>query len=446
MNRRKDILYSSGNISASLTGAVFSTYIIFFYVDVLKMPAHLIGLAMAIYGIWNAINDPLLGQLSDKTRSKWGRRIPYVLFGALPFVISFILVWAPPVKLLGGNITSMFIYFISIVFFYDTLYTLVIINWTSLFPEMYKTQEERTRVSMYRQIFGIIGNIFGVAMPPILYSAIGWPAMGVFFGILTLIFLGLSLCGSKEDKAHSQSAGLPLFEALKTILSNKSFLTYVVASMFLQFTFITIQAVLPFYAKYIIGIEGFQVSALLGVIFIMAMFWVGFWRRIANKKGSKQTMISAIILYGLALIPFWFINGFIGAVITAALLGIGLAGVIILLDIFISDIVDEDELKTGTRREGMYFGMNGFMVRIAISIQSVIMGLMLAKSGYNAQLPIGSQPASAILGIKLLLVVIPLAALVFSVLFYRSYPLYGDKLMEVKSKLQLRHDNKNIGG
>lgn len=164
-----------------------------------------------------------------------------------------------------------------------------------------------------------------------------------------------------------------------------------------------------------------------------------------NKAGSRNTIVLAAILYRLALIPFWFVKSYTGAVITAGLLGVGLVGLIVLLDVLLSDVIDENELKTGTRREGMYFGINGFMVRIGISLQSVIMGLVLSLSGYNAKLPVESQPAGTFLGIKFLLVVIPLVSLIFAILFYRLYPLHGDKLRGVKERLQALHD-RNISG
>lgn len=444
MEKGKSILYSSGNLAASLTASAFSTYITYFYVDVLKMPPSMIGLGMGIYGIWNAINDPLLGQISDRTRSRWGRRIPYILFGSIPFAIAFILVWMPPLKLIGNSIALMFAYFMTMIFLYDGFYTLVIINWTSLFPEMYKTQEERTRVSGYRQVIGIVANMIGVALPPILYKYIGWAAMGISFGLLSLLSLGLSLLGSKEDPAYSEGGGLSLIQSLKATFSNKSFLAYVIGAMFLQFTFVMLEAGMPFYAKYVLKVEGIKVSILLAAIFIVAIFFVGMWGKLANKKGSKYTIILSSIVYGLALIPFWFIKTFLWAVITAGLVGVGLAGLMILLDVMISDIVDEDELKTGSRREGMYFGINGFMVRLGISVQSVLMGFVLTVSGYNSKVSVDAQPASALAGIRSLLTIVPVVSLIFAVLFFRMYPLYGKRLEEVKSKVARLH--KRDGG
>lgn len=443
MSRRKSILYSSGSLAAALAMSAFSTYVIFFYVDVLKMPAELIGLGMAISGIWNAINNPLFGQISDRSHWKMGRRIPYIRFGSLPLALVFILVWTPPLKWLGQNINLMFAYFMSVIFLFDTLYTVVILNWTSLFPEMYKSQEQRTKVSAIRQIFGIVGNIIGIAVPPLLYGTIGWTAMGVSFAVLTLVSLITSLFGSKEDSTYSTDEGLSMWAAIKATFQNKAFLTYVFGAMFLQFTFVMLQAGFPFYAKYVLHVSGLKVSIMLGTIFIVALFFVNMWAKVANKKGSKYTIILCSILYGLALIPFWFVTGFIGAVITAALIGFGLAGLMILLDVLLSDTIDEDELRTGARREGMYFGINGFMVRLSVTFQSVIMGSLLAMSGYNANLPVEAQPLSAIMGIKSLITIIPLISLIGAVAFFKMYPLHGQKLQEVKKQVELLHQRRN---
>lgn len=441
MSRGKNVLYSSGNLAASLAMSAFSTYVIFFYVDVLKMPAQLIGLGMAISGIWNAINNPLFGHISDRSHWKRGRRIPYIRFGSLPLVLAFILIWTPPLNWLGQSTNLMFAYFMSVVFLFDTLYTVVIINWTSLFPEMYKSQEQRTKVSAIRQSFGIVGNIIGIAIPPLLYGSIGWPAMGISFAVLTLVSLITSLLGSKEDTIYTASDGLSMWAAIKATFQNRAFLTYVFGAMFLQFTFVMLQAGFPFYAKYVIRVSGLKVSIMLGTIFISALFFVNMWAKVANIKGSKYTIILCSILYGLALIPYWFVTGFVGAVITAALIGIGLAGLMILLDVLLSDAVDEDELRTGARREGMYFGINGFMVRLSVSFQSVIMGSILTMSGYNANLPVESQPLSAIMGIKSLITIIPIISLIGAIAFFRMYPLHGQKLQDVKNKVELLHQS-----
>jgi GPH family glycoside/pentoside/hexuronide:cation symporter len=308
---------------------------------------------------------------------------------------------------------------------------------------MYKTQEERTRVSAYRQVLGLVGTLIGTALPPILYSLIGWGAMGIVFAGLTLVTILMSLLGSKEDMSYSEAESLPLFQSLKATIKNKSFLTFVLGYTFIEFTILMLQTVMPFYSKYVLGVEGFKVSIIHGVLIIVSIFFVIPWSRAANKRGSKRTMLISIVLYGIGMIPFWFVKGYIGAVAVAAFVGIGLAGIIILIDVFISDIVDEDELKTGVRREGMYFGINALFIRLAISAQSIIMGFVLKSTGYDPDLGVGHQPLSAITGLKLLLTFIPLITVVFAFICYKFYPLDGKKLEDVKEKVHVLHTKSN---
>jgi len=439
MNKKNGILYSSGGIGSSLLISVFASFLVFFYVDHLKMPADWIGIAMLVYGIWNAVNDPLFGHISDKTRTKHGRRKPYILWGTVPLVVVFALVWTPPFNVLT-TVAWRMVYFFLIIAIFDTLYTIVILNWSALFPEMFKTQKERTDISAVRLVFSIIGNILGVALPPLLYTTIGWQMMGIVFGVIGLISLALSYIGSKEDPTYSEGESLPMGKALVETFKNRSFVIYVAAAFFLQLTFVLIQGGIPFYCKYVLQIpEGFQVSLVLGMIFISAMVFALMWTRLINKHGSKKIFIIAIGMFALALIPYWFIHGLMGGIIAGIFLGVGLSALMILLEVMISDVIDEDELKTGTRREGMYYGVNGFVVRIAIAIESLLLGYILKLSGYDANIAANAQPASAVVGIKSLVTLVPFVACVIVFLIISRYPLYGERLENLKEKMHAKH-------
>lgn len=433
-------LFSLGNLASSLTAAAFATFIQFFYVDHLKVSAMLIGTGMLIYGVWNAINDPILGHISDRTRTKMGRRTPYVRYGMLPFSIAFLLLWLPTDKWFGGDKTALFVYFMIAIFIFDGLYTMVFLNWTALFPEMYQEGKQRTIVSAKRQILGIVGNILGVAIPPILYGTIGWAAMGIGFAVITFTSMAFGLKSFEEDPSYVEAGSLKLVDAIAATFKNYSFVIYVLAALFLQFTFVMLQGILPFYVKYVLRASEGQTSVVLGVIFIIAATSVYFWSCIANRIGSHKTMMISTALYGVCLIPFWFVSNFMGGVIAAAFLGIGLAGLMVLLDVLLSDTIDEDELRTGLRREGMYFGVNALLVRLGISLQAIIMGYTLTKTGYVPGMKVQSE--SAILGMKMLISIIPIVAIVVALFFLFFYPLKGKHLEEMRRALNQKHDKK----
>lgn len=412
------ITYSGGNFSVNLMAQMFATYVVFYYVDHLGVKPALIGLAMVIHGIFGAILNPLIGYISDNTRSKWGRRVPYIAFGMIPLAAAFTMIWIPIVAT-----SSLFWYFLIVVLLYDFFYILVVLNWTSLFPEMFTKLKDRTSASSWRQMIGIIGMILGVALPPIIYGAIGWAAMGVLFGCLSLIFLAISLLGSKEPKQTRTAAHtIPLFQALRYTFTNKAFVTYVIGSFFVQLTFALLPAAIPFFTKYVLlNKDDTFNTILLGSIFVIAMPMVYVWGLVTNKYGTRKTIMAAAALYMVALIPFAFVTGSVGAVITTACVGLCLAGLIVLLDVLIAEIVDDDEKRTGERREGMYYGMNGFIMRWGVSLQAVIMSGILEGTGYNADIAV--QPDATVFGIRMMLSGIPVICLLIGILFYYFYPL-----------------------
>jgi len=426
------LAYSLGSLGAAVPGQAFSAYAVFFYADVLKLPALWVAtIGMTIYGIWNAFNDPLLGYLSDRTSTRWGRRIPWMAGGLLPLVVFFVLVWTPPA--LGPR--ALFAYFVVIIFLYDFFFTLVVLNWTSLFPEMFPSLKERAVVSAWRQIFGNLGLILGVALAPALYSSLGWAGMGVVLGVITGAALGISLLGSREDPSL-RGEPLPLGPALRYTLANRSFLTFVFTSLAVQFAFVVLLASLRFYTKYVLGLSEGQHTIMLLACFLVVFILLHPWGRVTVRLGPRRAMMLGIVVFGLALLPAWVVSDFLGGVLFTSLLGLGLPALMLLLDVLIADVIDEDELRSGARREGMYFGVNALVMRLGISLQGLVMGAVLTATGYDPHLAV--QPPSALWGLRFLMGGVPLVAMALAFLGMVLYPLDGERLAAVKAGIARR--------
>ena len=427
-SRKSKIAYSVGSLSAALSYQAFAAYIAYFYERIVGLSVDYFSLAWAIYGVWNAINDPLAGFISDRTRTRWGRRIPYMVFGAVPLGIFFALVWSPPT---GSAQFYIFVYATTMMCLFDGLYTFVILAWTSLFPEMYPSKEERGEVSGYRLIFSIVGLILAFLFPPIIGEKYGWWVMGIIMGGITALGVLISVAGSAENLERlKKQEELPLKEGIITTLKNKPFLHFVFANLSVQYSYTLAAAVLPLYAELVLGLSQAMVGLPLLVIILVAMFSVPLWNYLYKKTDGRRTLIFASVILGISLIPYLFINTFTEAIIIGIPTGVGLGGTLFISDPLISETIDYDEYLTGKRREGAYYGMNALIIRLAVVMSAVTLGVVQNSTGFVPGTPI--QPPSAIYGIRLLVSVFPLIGVICAIIAIKGYSIRRAELEKLR--------------
>ncbi len=432
---RQRWLYSIANLGNVIPYQAVGAVILFYYTDVKHLPATWASVVMTIYAFYNAFNNPLIGYFSDKTKSRWGRRIPYMLFGMLPEAVFFAFLFFAPFD--GRQNPGALVAWFSVgLFFWEGLATAVSTGYYSLLPEMFKTYEERTDVAARMNIVQTVGLLLATALPSAMAGWMGWPAMGLCLAVVAAAAMYAaipSMMGIKGEVAKSEES-LPLAPALKATLVNRSFLTVTIAQTMRFFATGTLTTGMMFFVKYAVGLDPGTTSVALATAFVAAGLAMWPWRMILGRRYCARTnLLIAYSLTAVAVVPLAFVKDFVGLVLASAFVGVALAGLILMGDVILAEVIDEDEVKTGKRRAGMYFGMNSLITTLSSALVSVVFGLLLPAFGYNTALDV--QPASVGTGFRIFLTVPPATGSLLAVLSLLYYPLHGERLENVKAAL-----------
>ncbi|WP_282847601.1 MFS transporter [Microbacterium oxydans] len=427
--RAQTIAFGASGFPTQLMAQTFSAFVVYFYVSHLAVPATGVAIAMIAHGVLNAVLNPLVGTISDRLRTPWGRRIPWIGLGIVPLVVAFALVWMPPEL----PVTGLIIWFLVVVAVYDVAFVVVVLNISALFPEIFRTTEERARGNVPRQIFAILGMVLGTAGAPALYGAIGWPGMAMALGAVCLVLLVWSFLGgmierrTPETSADSSSPDKPSEamrwgDQLTYTFRNRAFVPYVLGSLFVQTSIAVILAAVPFYVRYSLHAPEGEGSLLLGAIFVTAIPSIVLWSAVVRRTSPRTAMLWSVAVFGTAVLGYLAPSTVLGAALVGVAVGVGVGGLLQLLEVMLAQIIDDDATRTGHRREGAYFGVNGFVVRGSVVLQAIVAAVVLNAAGFDATLG-DAQPDSVDGGIRLMLAVIPLGFTAVAWLCFWAYPI-----------------------
>jgi glycoside/pentoside/hexuronide:cation symporter, GPH family len=432
-SRSTRIRYTLSSLGVSIPVEAVAGIIAFYIVDVKNLPVQWYAAFWVVFTIYNAANNPLIGFLSDRTRTRWGRRIPYIMFGGLPYVIAFSLLFMAPFD--GRtNPTGLLLFFGAVIILWEALYTGIATGYYGLLPEMFPGYIERTDVAAKMNIFQTVGLIVGVALPPILAQYLGWTWMAVLLSVIAGISIYAGLPAMFERKEYQQQVYIPFLPALKATVVNRSFLTAALAQAMRFFGTGCLQMGMLFYVKYSLKADEGMATVIFGTSFLIAAVMLYPWRQIvANRLGSRGTLMLANVVMILGVIPLGLGTSLAHAMAAGVVIGIGLSGLVLIGDVIIAEVVDEDEIKTGQQRAGMYFGMSGFIITLSGMLVSGVFGLLMPRFGYNTLLDV--QPASVDLGFRIFLTIPPAVGFLLAIFALYLYPLYGDRLQSIKDRL-----------
>ncbi len=430
----RTLLYSLGNAAGLLTYTTFNAFIQYFYTDVKGLPPNWVGRGWFAFGLWNAINDPVAGWISDRTSTRWGRRRFYIGLLAIPTAIAFALVWLPPLD--ASNPSALLVYFLVIISLYDLLQSIVTLNQDALFPEMYQDTAGRATGASTRQLVGfVVGNGMAVALTPTVYGKLGWNALAIMWGALAALMYFLSLLGIRENPAYARQERPPWRAQMRVVLTNRTFLIVLCINFMTRFIIAAIVAAMPFYADYVLRISETQLTQLLLALFATSGGSVLIWQFIIRRTGTRQGMMLSMSVAAVFALPLLLTSSLHATALVLALLGLAIGGVVLGPDMLFAEVVDEDYAKTRIRREGTYRGLLGFIYRFPPAVAGLLLGEGLALAGYDADLSAEMQPEAVILVIRAFTAFLPLLALVLGLFLLAKYPLHGEYLRTIQKKV-----------
>lgn len=443
------IVWGVAALGTAVISGTYGALLPIFYQDYLGLTARWITIASAVYAVWNAINDPLFGYTTDSTRSRLGRRIPYMRYTAPFLALTFILVWFAPA---GLGSQRLFWWMLVTMLLYDTAYTIIGLVYSALLPEVTESDAERNQLQISSSLFSLLGTLLGFIIPDLFRPKAG---LSPSLLPLRLAMIAVGICGSllvvvttlkvrERPEFYRLDKPLPLGPALKYTFTSRSFLILVAQN----FMSILMQQLLLgglFYlADYVTQSSSMILLAALFIPLIIGVPLTSLFRRRLGVAGAQQLLliIAGVGLVSLVFMPVPLIP------VSLVLAGFGLSGPQTLTNVLFGQVADEDELRSGVRREGAFFGVNALLTKPAQSVALALSPIVLEATHFvtrdaNQGQIFTNQPASAILGIRVLFGLIPGLAVLLGALILAWFPLRGRYLDQVKEQMLALHATKH---
>jgi GPH family glycoside/pentoside/hexuronide:cation symporter len=409
-----------------------------FYTDDLGVTAGMLSWVFLAGRVWDAVTDPLMGHLSDRTRTRWGRRRPYFLVSALPLCVVFYLIWSPD-RSLSPNL--MFLHLLIAYLALYTFWTVFAIPYASLGMELSPAYHERTRLFGGRQAFFITGTAVGMLAPVYFAAAagdraIGYSRMGLVLGALCLVLILVAFARLREPRNTEAHAAFPFFQGLRVTFRNRAFVVLLLVYMTSLVGGSFIAPLTLYMAKYVIKAEWVVQFVMLGYL-AGSLLTIPLWLRLSARVGKNKTWITALAVgtIGYALSYSYYEGTWMRWIALAVVVGAANGCTMTLGPAISADVIDSDELETGRRREGAFIGVWSFVDKAAIGL-AVFVGLQgLDAVGY---VPNVEQTPTVIAGLKFLYCLLPAICHLVALLIFLRFPITPEVHAQIRAQLDAR--------
>ena len=455
------ILYGSGDWGIASIGMMRSIFYAIYLTDVVGIEPRLASLGALVGIVWDAINDPIIGVLSDRVKSKLGRRRPFLLWFFIPFGLSFVMLWSAP----NWESQIALMAYVTLSFMIsDTLVTLVGVPYLALTPELTQDYDERTSLTSFRTIFQLLSAMVVVVAAPMIVDVViegggtqqqGFMTAGAVFGAigaLPLLLLGIFV---REKYASEDPQEIPFRETMRVAWQNIPF-RYAVGIYMFNWSAVDMVAIaFPFFLLYwvaqgnllakinLFGVDLALESAFFGVMMFACVLFVPFWLWISKRYSKAGVYIAGMAAWIVVQVLIFTIQPgqTVYLLVIAALAGIGVSAAYILPDSILPDVIEWDELRTGRRQEGIYYGIRTLIRKLTGAGVIFITLQVLGWSGYQAP-PEGvtqfQQPDAALFMIRMMVSFIGAGILLGTILIAWSYPLTREKYARIQRLLAVR--------
>jgi glycoside/pentoside/hexuronide:cation symporter, GPH family len=457
MNLSTKLAFGAGDFGPAMTAMVLISYLSPFLTDVAGLKPELAGLTQLVGKVWDSVNDPMVGIMSDGTQSKQGRRYPWMIWGAIPFGVFFFLQWIVP-SFGSGDVQQwgLFWYYTAISVLFNAFYTVVNLPYTALTAELTQDYDERTSLNSFRFTFSIGASIIALVIG--LLAAIVFPdvrqkylAIGAVCALLSILPIYWCVFGTRQqarrmaavDPELDQGVRMPILQQIKVAFTNVPFL-YVVGIYLCSWMAVQLTAgIIPYYVKSWMRLPEFHVSTVLLAVQGTAMAMLFVWNKVSARYGKK-----AVYFMGMAL---WLIAQFglynlqpgqtVFLYVLAVLAGFGVSTAYLIPWSMLPDVIELDELNTGQRREGVFYSFIVFLQKICLGLAVNQVLQSLGGNGYIPPTPnnlIPVQPQAVLDVIRQVVGFLPAIALILGMILAYFYPITKEKHAEILLKLEER--------
>jgi GPH family glycoside/pentoside/hexuronide:cation symporter len=443
LSRFTKIIYGSGDLGFSLTTTIIGAYFLIFLTDVVGIKPAVAGIAILLGRTWDYINDPVIGYISDRTRTRWGRRRPFLLFGALPFALAFMLMWyRPPIE----NQVLLTAYYAFAYVVFDTAATFVYMPYFALTPELTEDYDERTTLTSYRMFYSIFGSLLAFTVPLMIVGSFN-PGnidrviiMGAVFGVLSALPLWLVFFNTKEREVFVSAEKPKLIQSLKAAFKNKPFVFSAVIYLLTWICMDILQAMLLYFIKYVLHMEAMS-DLIMAMIFVTAIIALPFWEYASRKLNKRMAYAFGVAFWAIVQMILITVGASVSKPVIyflCVMAGIGVSAAHVLPWSIIPDAIEWDEYQTGERHEGVFYSLVTLMQKVASSVAIPLAAVLLDVTHYIPNSEV--QPQSALMGIRFLIGPIPALFLTIAIVFAIKYPLDRAQFSNIVKELEERRE------